>query len=375
MRQRVIYLGARYGCSIGYEGVWLDNIPGNQQRILSLTVSVIRAFGYPAAFTKGGVVTDIATEHADGQPIPERPLDETVWATLIDSVIEGKCTPFLGAGVAWPHLPTGKELATALADEYHYPLPDPTNLPRVAQYIATVYDPPFAKRRVRDHIAARRDQFRESSDDQFPRNYRILADLNLPIYITTNYDDFLTRALKASGRSPQEEVCRWNNQLSDELDGYTRNQPRVEQPLVFHLHGQLSNASSLLVTEDDYIDFTVSLGQQGEDSVIPHWIRRALSRTTLLFVGYSLEDWNFRVLMRQLMKQQNLQRYEQALSLSIQLSDTNIPLEQRPKAERFLADYLGTSAIRIYWGKAAPFLEELNRRSKDAQAASRGRYG
>ena len=67
--------------------------------------------------------------------------------------------------------------------------------------------------------------------------------------------------------------------------------------------------------------------------------------------------------MRQLMKQQRVQRYEQALSLSIQLSDTNIPLDQRPKAERFLADYLGTSAIRIYWGQAAPFLAELDRRA------------
>jgi len=90
-------------------------------------------------------------------------------------------------------------------------------------------------------------------------------------------------------------VCRWNSQLQEELEGYADGHPSAECPLVFHLHGQLSNESSLLVTEDDYIDFTVSLGQQGPDSVIPHWIRRALSRTTLLFVGYSLEDWNFRV--------------------------------------------------------------------------------
>jgi len=74
--------------------------------------------------------------------------------------------------------------------------------------------------------------------------------------------------------------------------------------------------------------------------------------------------------MRQLMKQQKVQRYEQALSLSIQLSDTNIPPDQRPKAERFLADYLGTSAIRIYWGQAEPFLAELDQRCRRARAAS-----
>jgi hypothetical protein len=70
--------------------------------------------------------------------------------------------------------------------------------------------------------------------------------------------------------------------------------------------------------------------------------------------------------MRQLMKQQNVQRHQQAKSISIQLSDTNIPLEDRPKAERFLADYLGTTAIEIYWGQATPFLKELDRRMRVA---------
>ena len=45
--------------------------------------------------------------------------------------------------------------------------------------------------------------------------------------------------------------------------------------------------------------------------------------------------------------------------------------EQRATAERFLADYLGTSAIRIYWGQAAPFLEELSRRCRLQRTAIR----
>lgn len=317
-------------------------------------------------------MTDTAALPERDHPDAEQQLDEEVWSTLVDSVIEGQCTPFLGAGIAWPHLPTGKEISRDLAREFKYPLKDPTNLARVAQYIATLHDPPYAKRRVRDRIRTRQKEFLDSSELNFPSNYKKLANLNLPIYLTTNYDDFLTRALAADHRIPWVEPCRWNGQLQDELKGYPPDrQPSVEQPFVFHLHGELGRERSLLVTEDDYIDFTVSLGQQGDDSVIPHWIRRALSWTTLLFVGYSLEDWNFRVLMRQLMKQQRVSRSEQPLSLSIQLSDTDIPLDQRPKAERFLADYLGTSAIRIYWGQAEPFLTELDRRCQLARAASK----
>ena len=239
------------------------------------------------------MVTNAAALHDHDQPGAERQLDEAVWMTLVDSVIEGKCTPFLGAGVASPHLPTGKKLATELAEEFGYPLPDPTNLPRVAQYIATVHDSPFAKRRVRDRIKARRDEFLASSGQNFPENYKKLSDLNLPIYLTTNYDDFLTRALKAADRTPRVEVCRWNGQLQEELEGYTKSQPTVQQPLIFHLHGELSNESSLLVTEDDYIDFTVSLGRQGESrlsrtgSAGPSRERRYCSSATALKTGIS----------------------------------------------------------------------------------------
>jgi hypothetical protein len=44
------------------------------------------------------MVTDAATVNEDDPPAAEQPLDETVWAALIESVIEGECTPFLGAG-------------------------------------------------------------------------------------------------------------------------------------------------------------------------------------------------------------------------------------------------------------------------------------
>jgi SIR2-like domain len=314
------------------------------------------------------MTADAETADEGGQSIGDQLLDEAVWEVVVDSVVEGMCTPFLGAGVGWPHLPTGKELAATLAKKYEYPLGDPTNLPRVAQYISTVYDPSFMRRRVHDEIAARQNEFIESSGQTFPENYRILANLGLPIYLTTNYDDFLTRALEAAGRSPQVEICRWNSWLHDELDRYSNEQPTAERPLVFHMHGQLSDESSLLVAEDDYINFMVSAGRRDlDDTIIPHWIRRALARTTLLFVGYSGDDWNIRALTRQM----NIPRHEQFLNLGIQMFDTSIPLEQRPRLERFLANQLGmgTSGARMYWGSTANFLEELDQRIRTARQA------
>lgn len=302
-------------------------------------------------------------DRTEGVPSPAEGLAEETWATLVDSILAQQCTPFLGAGVAWPHLPTGRALATDLATEHGYPLPDTWNLPRVTQYLATVYQPVFAKRRVAERIRSAQLDYLNSNDGQAPANYRVLATLGFPLLVTTNYDGFLERALISLGRQPQIETCRWNDQLLEELGGYPTHEPSADEPMVFHLHGQLDNEASLLVTEDDYIDFTVSLAlRTTEQAVLWHRVRRALSRTSLLFVGYSLEDWNFRVLMRYLMKQQKVVRSEQSFSLSIQLPEQGIRGEERYKAEKFLNKYMGNSAIHVHWSDAGGFLEELRAR-------------
>ena len=40
-----------------------------------------------------------------------------------------------------------------------------------------------------------------------------LTKLNLPIYITTNYDYFLEEALKSQGKEPVSEIFGWNHDL------------------------------------------------------------------------------------------------------------------------------------------------------------------
>jgi hypothetical protein len=298
-------------------------------------------------------------------------MDDTDWTTLVESITAGTCTPFLGAGVAVPHLPTGGPLARELAKEWGYPLSDDDNLARVTQFMATTHQPDFARRKVRARIEEGQRQFAQEDASGVPANFHRLAALDLPIYITTNYDDFMARAVLARTRKPARvEISRWHDRLLEPLGKYRPDEPTAGEPLVFHLHGHVSDDSSMLVTEDDYVDFMVSLANRGPKQVpvLSHWVRRALGMTTLLFIGYSLEDWNFRVLMRHLMKQQKLLRTDQAFSVSIQLPPEEglLDPDRRTAAMRFLSDYLGLTAIRVHWGNAADFLEELHRRVAEA---------
>lgn len=297
-------------------------------------------------------------------------LREETWETLVDSIVAGECTPFLGAGIAVPHLPTGALLARVLARRYEYPLDDITNLARVAQYVASTHEPAFIRRRVCDHIK-RKQRIAEKRLNGLPANHLHLARLELPIYITTNYDDFLHRAIGMHGGSPSREICRWHDQLLTTLGPYPETSPTPAEPMVFHLHGHVTTPSSILLTEDDYVDFTVSLARRRstqKNSLIPHRVRRALGDTNLLFIGYSLEDWNFRVLMRHLMEQQNILPHKARNSISIQLANHRMPEERRQRAQKFLEEHLKTSAsVDLHWGDAGSFLVELEQRVERAR--------
>ena len=49
-----------------------------------------------------------------------------------------------------------------------------------------------------------------------------------------------------------------------------------------------------MLTEDDYIDFLVRVS--GDPNLLPPVIQEALASKMLLFVGFSLADWTFRVI-------------------------------------------------------------------------------
>src|SRR5262245_4253420 len=120
----------------------------------------------------GSPNNDAAAEEDHG-----RSLRPETWATLVDSVVDGECTPFLGAGVAVPYLPTGGFLARVLARLYEYPLDDVTNLARVAQYVASRYEPAFVKRRVCRYLRFKQQVAERQLQGSPPVNYLNLARL------------------------------------------------------------------------------------------------------------------------------------------------------------------------------------------------------
>jgi hypothetical protein len=182
-----------------------------------------------------------------------------------------------------------------------------------------------------------------------------LAELPLSVFITTNYDDIMFEALRSKGKDPRREICRWN--VSPALADIPRVLdpgfvPAEANPVVFHLHGHFDVPDSLVLTEDDYLDFLVSVSR--DDGLLPHQIQKALAGASLIFVGYRLADWDFRVLHRGLVMagEQSLRR----LSINVQL-----PPDDEASRE-YLEKYFDAMKVHVYWGKASEFATELRER-------------
>jgi SIR2-like protein len=140
----------------------------------------------------------------------------------------------------------------------------------------------------------------------------ILAGLDLPIYLTTGYHQMLETALQRAGKQPQTGICRWNKQLEKDLPdifagGY---EPSAEKPLVYHLHGLDQYPGSLVLTEDDHLEFLVAISQELGRPVdrIPARVREALTRSSLLLLGYDLQSWEFRTLFWGLLKPREIRQ-------------------------------------------------------------------
>lgn len=295
------------------------------------------------------------------------------WDLLVDRIKDGKCTPFLGAGACADVLPVGGAVAQTWAQKYGYPLDDCGDLIKVAQYIAVTQDPMWPKDAIIKEFEKR---VKEGGAPDFTnplKPHALLADLPLPIYLTTNYDDFMEQALRNRKRDAQQALCRWNDYLEANRDSAPsafddpNYKATADKPVVFHLHGHSGVPESLVLTEDDYLDFVVSISRNEE--LLPPRIRQALTGTSLLFLGYAITDWDFRVLFRSLVSY--LTKSVQRVHVSVQLEPgtAGADPQKAARAQDYLSRYFEELEISVFWGTCEQFVAELRKRWEAAKDA------
>jgi hypothetical protein len=265
------------------------------------------------------------------------------------------------------YLPSGSELAEYLANSFGCPLSE--DLARVSQYVALLgpgykalyqalrelfdvnYPPTLLHKLLAVLPAVLRDK-------GLPPRYQLI--------VTTNYDDVLERTFHAAReefdlvsymaaegdskgkflhwsyafkpktkREDFEHEEKFKSEVERERKKFYKEfwkawpPPGIEsrlirisneysdvaidkRPVILKIHGavdrvtppeMLERLDSFVITDEDYIDY---LTRADISTLVPMNVAAKFNRSNFLFLGYSLRDWNLRVILRRIWGQQNL---------------------------------------------------------------------
>lgn len=303
-----------------------------------------------------------------------RILDNRKWDILINRIETLHCTPFIGPEACFGSFPPASEIARELAAEYGYPLEDVENLPRVAQFCFNRDggDTLVKEKVARKLMSVEPPDFRDPSEPHLA-----LASLPFPIYINTHYHGFCSRALQAQHKDPRRAVCRWYQDDCDKdpdratFKGYL---PNPANPLVFNLYGHIAEPDSLVLTEDDYLDFLVKIARSG-NRLIPGPVQDALTNSSLLFLGFPTSEIGFRALLRYLACNNQLRRPQRKANVLVQVITVGsaITEEQLAQTKSFLGTYYEQLDVAVFWGSSREFVKELNQRWLNYEEKKHGR--
>jgi len=321
------------------------------------------------------------------------------WDGLFADIDQGRSVLVLGPSLGEKLLGSTRDIARGWADKYAFPMApqEREDLPQVAQYLAYSRNADFPLDQLRTHLKheiVRRyrellpEEMRDPANprlrvDQLvlevgrklradePRDaHRMLASLPITTFVTTNRDNLLEDALRDVGRQPEVVICRWReldeSQASEwpksVFDSEPEFQPSVERPLLFHVFGNMRHPDSVVLTEDDYFDFLVGVtrNQANPNTGIPPMVRRALAANGLVFLGFHVDDWDFRILFRGILRQQGSNASRRRANVAVQIEPSEGKMLEPRGARNYLQKYFLTNrAIATYWGTYEDFLQEF----------------
>jgi hypothetical protein len=115
---------------------------------------------------------------------------------------------------------------------------------------------------------------------------------------------------------------------------------------------------SVVLTEDDYFNFMIGVTRNRE--LIPKDVLEALVNSALLFIGFQLDDWQFRALFHSLLDQQGSLLRGGYPHVAVQIEPEEGRILEPERARRYLEDYFAKGAeISLYWGSTEDFMAEL----------------
>ncbi len=289
----------------------------------------------------------------------ERKWGHDEWDTLIRTISRGNCILMLGPdaslyGENGKAQSLTKLLANELAEKIKPRLStrqiDPDNLAQVAHY--------YCMETGRNGLEAKLEAFYEKRLANTSDLHRDLAGLPFYFTITSTPDRMFYNALQESGKKPVTKGYNFRGTSPAMVP-----MGSVEEPLLFNLYGSIEEPYSLVLTENDLVDFLVAV--ISGNPPLPKNIISELraSNKSFLFLGFGFRHWYLRVLLHVLQGDK-----KQAHSFALEQFPQNGDEFQRTIL--FFED--SDCKIHLYNQELNNFVKELRGRYKDRPVNGNG---
>lgn len=191
--------------------------------------------------------------------------------TYAEALSNHNAAVLIGSGLSIPAgLVNWKDLMRTIAAEIGLDVEKENDLVAVAQYH---FNERGGRQRINQTLVS---EF--SGRARITENHRILAQLPIETYWTTNYDRVIEQALQGAGKRADIKITGEN--LATTL-------PRRDV-VVYKMHGDASDPANAIVTKDDYESYSTT--RRGQ--LFSTALRGDLVSKTFLCLGFSFSDPN-----------------------------------------------------------------------------------
>lgn len=334
--------------------------------------------------------------------------DEINWKGLLKDIENASGVLVLGSALLDPYIGAQSEVAAQLAEAFNYPFADSErdDMALVGQYLASAIGKnslqnevlrQWMRQVIRDFAPLTNNavlgvrtkeqllraphpelelarmlseawKYRRVNETFEPHS--VLAGLPFKAYISTNPDTLIEQALeelRRQGSDVTPVVWRCGTKLLPRrLPGFTeRSQPTPQRPLIAYLYGTLEEPDSLVLSEEDYYEQLITAAE-GEAPAIK-FLDRIFTNSALIFLGFRLNEWDFRILFRRLKLIDGWVRNQNFNNVAVQVDpSTARGTASDATIKRYLGHLFAGSKIEIFRGSVEQFVKELSQRCNAA---------
>ena len=287
------------------------------------------------------------------------------WEVLLHSIERGNCIPLLGPDLSTSSadgtrrnlaIALSHELAEILLEEKRFAVPDATNLSLVAQ----MFQNQLSRDELEVEVMRFYDKHKAALEACQDSTFQCLAGLPFSLLVSSRHDATLEYFLQKLGKRPRIQSYQFKGDRRDILG----NLGSVDEPLIYQLYGSFDAPDSLVVTENDQLEFLKAVVAQCPK--LPADLTNLFSGKNFLFLGFGLGNYHLRVLLHVLKLSESAK--------SFALESTPVKEAQEDFAEMFndsvlFYGELGYNSLKLLDTGLDEFIQELHRRWEERHPA------